>query len=105
MAAWLHRDMAIGVPINPSDGQNRANTNIGVDRPDASGQSISLDHPPPTDGSTPGHSSCSRSINSVTRAGIRFWAHEASTGISPPIRISASKRATNYSSVRRHLTS
>src|SRR5216684_1067937 len=29
-----------GCPINPSAGQNRANTNIGVDRPDASGQSI-----------------------------------------------------------------
>jgi hypothetical protein len=32
-----------GFPINPSAGENRANTNIGNDRPDASGQSQSVD--------------------------------------------------------------
>ena len=31
-----------GFPVNPFDGVNRANTNIGNDRPDASGQSESL---------------------------------------------------------------
>jgi hypothetical protein len=34
-----------GFPINPTDGVNRANTNIGVDRPDATGQSVTLAHP------------------------------------------------------------
>jgi hypothetical protein len=33
-----------GFPINPSAGENRANTNIGNDRPDASGQSQGVDH-------------------------------------------------------------
>src|SRR5205823_6140579 len=32
-----------GFPINPSAGVNRANTNINVDRPNASGQPVSLD--------------------------------------------------------------
>jgi len=34
-----------GFPINPTAGVNRANTNIANDRPDATGQSISLDQP------------------------------------------------------------
>ena len=34
-----------GFPINPTDGVNRANTNIGVDRPDAAGVSQSLSNP------------------------------------------------------------
>ena len=34
-----------GFHINPSAGVNRANTNINVDRPDATGQSVSLDTP------------------------------------------------------------
>src|SRR3954471_22046968 len=34
-----------GFPINPSDGVNRANTNINVDRPDATGVSQSLGNP------------------------------------------------------------
>ena len=34
-----------GFPINPTDGVNRANTNIGVDRPDATGVSQSLANP------------------------------------------------------------
>jgi len=34
-----------GFPINPSAGVNRANTNINVDRPNASGQRVSLDSP------------------------------------------------------------
>jgi hypothetical protein len=34
-----------GFPINPTAGQNRANTNIANDRPDASGASIKVDHP------------------------------------------------------------
>ena len=34
-----------GFPINPTAGQNRANTNIANDRPDASGQSVDVDHP------------------------------------------------------------
>ena len=34
-----------GFPINPTAGQNRANTNIANDRPDASGQSVAVDHP------------------------------------------------------------
>ena len=34
-----------GFPINPTDGMNRANTNVANDRPDATGQSESLDHP------------------------------------------------------------
>ena len=34
-----------GFPINPSAGVNRANTNINVDRPDATGQRVSLDTP------------------------------------------------------------
>jgi hypothetical protein len=34
-----------GFPINPTDGVNRANTNIANDRPDATGQSVALDHP------------------------------------------------------------
>jgi hypothetical protein len=34
-----------GFPVNPFDGVNRANTNIGNDRPDATGQSAQLDHP------------------------------------------------------------
>jgi hypothetical protein len=34
-----------GFPLNPSAGVNRANTNINVDRPDASGQKVSLDTP------------------------------------------------------------
>ena len=34
-----------GFPINPSAGQNRANTNINTDRPDATGQPVSLDNP------------------------------------------------------------
>jgi hypothetical protein len=34
-----------GFPINPTDGINRANTNIGVDRPDATGLSQSLANP------------------------------------------------------------
>ena len=34
-----------GFPVNPFDGVNRANTNIGNDRPDASGQSESLANP------------------------------------------------------------
>ena len=33
-----------GFAINPSAGTNRANTNIGVDRPDATGISQSVDH-------------------------------------------------------------
>ena len=33
-----------GFPINPSAGVNRANTNINVDRPDATGVSQSLDN-------------------------------------------------------------
>ena len=33
-----------GFPINPSDGVNRANTNINVDRPDATGISQSLEN-------------------------------------------------------------
>ncbi len=33
-----------GFPVNPFAGVNRANTNIGNDRPDASGQSIGVDH-------------------------------------------------------------
>ena len=33
-----------GFPINPTAGVNRANTNIGNDRPDASGQSQNVDH-------------------------------------------------------------
>jgi hypothetical protein len=32
-----------GFPINPTAGQNRANTNIGNDRPDATGQKVGLD--------------------------------------------------------------
>jgi hypothetical protein len=34
-----------GFPINPTAGVNRANTNIANDRPDATGQSVSVDHP------------------------------------------------------------
>ncbi len=34
-----------GFHINPSAGVNRANTNINTDRPDATGQSVSLDNP------------------------------------------------------------
>ena len=34
-----------GFHINPSAGQNRANTNINTDRPDATGQPVSLDNP------------------------------------------------------------
>jgi hypothetical protein len=34
-----------GFPVNPTAGQNRANTNIGNDRPDATGQSQSLSNP------------------------------------------------------------
>jgi len=34
-----------GFHINPSAGVNRANTNINVDRPDATGQRVSLDTP------------------------------------------------------------
>jgi len=34
-----------GFPINPTDGVNRANTNIANDRPDATGQSIGLGTP------------------------------------------------------------
>ena len=34
-----------GFPINPTDGTNRANTNIANDRPDATGQSVSLSTP------------------------------------------------------------
>jgi len=34
-----------GFHINPSAGMNRANTNINVDRPDATGQPVSLDTP------------------------------------------------------------
>jgi hypothetical protein len=34
-----------GFPINPTDGVNRANTNIANDRPDATGQSVALAHP------------------------------------------------------------
>jgi hypothetical protein len=34
-----------GFPINPTDGVNRANTNIGVDRPNATGVSQSLANP------------------------------------------------------------
>jgi Carboxypeptidase regulatory-like domain len=34
-----------GFPVNPFAGVNRANTNIGNDRPDATGQSARLDHP------------------------------------------------------------
>jgi len=34
-----------GFPVNPTAGVNRASTNIGNDRPDASGQSQSVDHP------------------------------------------------------------
>ena len=34
-----------GFPINPSAGLNRANTNINTDRPDATGQPVSLDTP------------------------------------------------------------
>ncbi|HXJ41286.1 MAG TPA: hypothetical protein VNH18_18535 [Bryobacteraceae bacterium] len=34
-----------GFPINPTDGVNRANTNIANDRPDASGQPVNLSNP------------------------------------------------------------
>lgn len=34
-----------GFPINPTAGVNRANTNINNDRPDASGQAVSIDNP------------------------------------------------------------
>src|SRR5712692_11460317 len=34
-----------GFPVNPFDGVNRANTNIGVDRPNATGVSQSLADP------------------------------------------------------------
>jgi hypothetical protein len=34
-----------GFPINPSAGVNRANTNINVDRPDATGQAVSISDP------------------------------------------------------------
>jgi len=34
-----------GFPINPTDGVNRANTNIANDRPDATGQSVAVDTP------------------------------------------------------------
>jgi hypothetical protein len=34
-----------GFHINPSAGQNRANTNINVDRPDATGQRVAVDTP------------------------------------------------------------
>ena len=34
-----------GFPINPTDGVNRAHTNIGVDRPNAIGVSQSLSNP------------------------------------------------------------
>ena len=34
-----------GFPVNPTAGVNRANTNIANDRPDATGQSISLATP------------------------------------------------------------
>jgi hypothetical protein len=34
-----------GFPVNPTDGVNRANTNIGVDRPNATGTSQSLSNP------------------------------------------------------------
>jgi hypothetical protein len=34
-----------GFPVNPTAGVNRANTNIANDRPDATGQGVSLDNP------------------------------------------------------------
>ena len=34
-----------GFPVNPFAGVNRANTNIGNDRPDATGQQVALDQP------------------------------------------------------------
>jgi hypothetical protein len=43
--AWAQETWESGFPINPTDGVNRANTNIGVDRPNAAGVSQSFSNP------------------------------------------------------------